>query len=158
MKLSIDFTNVSDGGKFNVPVGEYVAKIKSVTQESGQSGYDYLKWTLIIASGGAKGNEITHITTLKPDGLFALRNFLTACGVNVPNTVVNIDPAKLINKPVGIVVGEREYNGKMYPKVNNVKPANEVNLPTSKPTPVEDDEDDVLSPSVSAVGLDELDD
>jgi hypothetical protein len=142
-KVSVDFSNVSEGGKFTVPVGEYVAKIKSCTKEHGQSGFDYLKWTLIIASGGCKGNEITHNTTLKPEGLFALRDFLTACGLVIPKSVINFDPDKMIGKSLGIIVGEREYNGNIYPQIKKVKLASEVNLGTAS-TPVAKDDDDLL--------------
>ncbi len=121
---TIDFSGVSDGG--TIEPGKYVAKVKNITKEDGKSGYPYLKWELVIASGSAKGLHINHITTLKPEGLFNLRNTLIACGLNVPKSVVKLDPKKIIGKQLGIEVKLREYDGKEYPNVVKTMTVEEV--------------------------------
>ena len=127
-KLSVDFTNVAEGGgNFDIAPGRYIAKVVDVKLEGpGQSGFKYLKWELSIAEGVHKNARINHITTLKPEGLFSLRDTLTACGLNIPKGPVSFDPAKLTGKTLGIDVGIREYDGKEYPNVKGVyNPAEE---------------------------------
>ena len=104
MALTVDFSKVSDG----VEVGTYVAKVKKITKEEGKKA-PYLKWELIITNGRSKGLGINHITTLKPDALFGLRDTLKALGIEVPKAAVKLDFKKLVGKPLGIEVGMREY-------------------------------------------------
>lgn len=117
-KIKIDFTGVSEGGGYDVSVGKHEAKVQSISQEDGASGYPYLKWMLVITSGKDKGKLISHITTLKPEGLFNLRNTLLACGLDIPKSAVSFDPDKLKGKTLGIeVVITKGKDGADYPNV-----------------------------------------
>lgn len=121
-KMRVDFTGVEDGGgNFDIQPGKYLAKVKEVTVEGpGKSGYKYLKWNLVIAEGVHKGAHINHITTLKPEGLFSLRNTMMACGLNIPKGPVNFDPANLAGKTLGIEVFIKETDDGDYANVKNV--------------------------------------
>lgn len=140
MKLNLDFSTVSDD-KATVPQGKYVAKVESITQEDGKSGYAYLKWELKIVKGTAKGLHVNHITSLKPSAMFNLRNTLTACGVNVPKSAVSLDTRKLIGKTLGIEVEDREYEGNVYPNVKKTFPADEYSADVAMASTVEDDDE-----------------
>lgn len=131
MTFTVDFSSVSDE-KGKVTPGVYVAKVKEITKEQGASGYPYLKWNLLICSGKAKGLHINHITTLKPAGLFNLRNTLIACGLNVPKSVVKVDPNQLKGRTLGIKVEMRKINdGNEYPNVVKTMPASDVSADES---------------------------
>ncbi len=142
----IDFTGVSDSPE--IAPGKYLAKVKAITQQKKEGGeYPYLKWELVILTEPAKGLYINHITTLKPDGLFGLRNTLIALGLKVPKSAVNIDPSKLIGKQLCIETIMREYEGNEYPNVKKVFPTSEYNKIESITPTTEvsyDDEDDIM--------------
>jgi hypothetical protein len=106
-KINIDFTNVEDG--FSLPSeGEKICKVKAITLEEGTKA-KYLKWQLIIGTGPDKGSSIFHNTTLSPAGLFNLRNTLTALGVAVPKSIMQINTDAYIGKIIGVTVSHREY-------------------------------------------------
>lgn len=143
-KMKVDFTGVSDGGAdFDIQPGRYHVKVMEVTLEGpGESGYKYLKWVLSITEGVHKSARINHITTLKPDGLFNLRNTLQACGLDIPKSAVSFDPDKLVGKTLGIVVAMREDRknpGNAYPNVKSV-----FSLADEEEGDDEDDDADVI--------------
>lgn len=110
--VKVDFSNVSEGGGFRVPAGEYIVKVKNVEQKVGQdSGKPYLNWELEIISGdkSAKGKTLYYKTSLQPQALFNLRNVLIALGVDVPKKAMNIDLAKLKGKIMGVIVDDDEF-------------------------------------------------
>lgn len=124
-KMKVDFTGVSDGGgaDFDIKPGKYHVEVIEVTVEGpGTSGYKYLKWVLSITEGVHKKARINHITTLKPEGLFNLRNTLMACGLTIPKSAISFDPDKLVGKEFGIEVVMRadKKTGDEYPNVKNV--------------------------------------
>ena len=118
--IKVDFSNVSEGGSFRIPAGEYVAKVKKVEKRvSESSGKPYLNWELEIISGdkNVKGKVIYHVTSLQPQALFNLRNVLIALGIDVPKKSINLDLSKLKGKVLGIVVEDDEYRGEDGRKV-----------------------------------------
>lgn len=145
-KWKLDFSGVEDKG-FDIDPGKYLAKVKSIEKKSG-SEYPYLEWKLVITTGSAKGSMITHRTTLKPSGLFNLRNTLIALGLEVPKSAIALDPSKLIGKQLCIEVVNEPYEGKDYPKVKKTLPVSayetkEVST-ASVSVAVTDDDDDVM--------------
>ena len=116
---NVDFTGTTDS--VDILPGEYIAQVRNIEKKEG-TNYPYLLFELTILSGAAKGLSINHICTLKPKGLFNLRNTLIACGLNVPKAAVRVDPKQIIGRKLGIVVGTREYEGKPYPQVKKTKP------------------------------------
>ena len=116
-KIKVDFSGVTDSN-FDVVPGKYNAKVREITQDKGKSGYPYLRWKLVILNGASKGSYIDHITTLKPEGLFNLRNTLIACGLDVPKSAVSFDPAALKGKVFGIEVIQPEDSD--YPQIKKV--------------------------------------
>lgn len=139
---NIDFSNVKDF--IPVQAGLYQAKVKSITKKEGQSGYPYLLWELVIASGKCKGAVIRHYTTLKPEGLFNLRNTLQACGFKIPKAAVQINPKKIIGKDLGIEVylrKDKDDPEKEYPTVKRTMTVDQLKeeLFSEKDVPVEDD-------------------
>lgn len=140
-KMKVDFTGVSDGGaNFDIQPGKYHVKVVEITKEQGKE-YPYLKWSLSITEGVHKAARINHITTLKPEGLFNLRNTLIACGLNIPKSAISFDPDKLVGKEFGIDVAMRKdkTTGDEYPNVKSV-----FSLEDDEEEPEEDDDDVVF--------------
>lgn len=141
-KFRVDFSGVSDS--MEVKNGKYKAKVKSITQEEGKD-YPYLKWTLVLLTGSAKGAEVSHITSMKPSALFNLRNTLIACGFNIPKSAVTFDPAKVIGKTLGVEITQREYEGREYPNVKKTFPAGDFEMETvDVKTTTDDGEEDMM--------------
>ena len=105
-KFQADFTNVSDGGR--LPAGEYVCKVTKCEVTQGQAAKN-LKWTLTVGLGEMKGSTMIHNTSLSVKALFKLREFMIACGQDVPKAVMAVDTDKLIGSVVGIKVIDGTY-------------------------------------------------
>lgn len=110
MKFKVDFTNVSEGGG-KLPAGSYVCKITKVEVKDGAKG-KYLNWELTVGTGPEKGGKIYHITSLTVKALFKLREFMIACGLDVPKKMTDIDTDKIIGRIVGIDVIDSTYRDK----------------------------------------------
>ena len=105
--LTVDFSHVDEGGA-RLPAGDYVVKVEKVELKEGQQ-YPFLRWTLVVITGEYKGKKILHITTLKPEALFGLRNMLIAIGVNVPKGKVTLKLKDYVGKVLGVYVEDGEF-------------------------------------------------
>jgi hypothetical protein len=102
MRFKADFTNVSDSGG-GLPVGNYICKITKAELKDGEKG-KYIKWELTVGVGDQKGQKIYHNTSLTVKALFKLRDFMSACGLKVPKSMVDVDTDEIVGKIVGISV------------------------------------------------------
>lgn len=150
--IKVDFSKVRD----SVVAGTYIAKVKSIKQETSSTGGQYLKWELVVLTGASKGLTVNHITSLKPEALFNLRNTLIACGYNIPKSAVNVDINKCIGKMLGIEVTMREYEGNEYPNVKKTMSVEKAKVAMGV-APVEADVVDDSEPATTedVGGLDE---
>jgi len=112
--ITVDFTNVTEGGVTRIPAGDYVFKVVKVEQKKSnkEGAFPYLNWKLLGVNREAKNTTMYEITTLKPEGLFNLFNFLVALGINVPKKKVQIPLDKCIGKYIGATVDDEEYQAK----------------------------------------------
>lgn len=117
-KFNVDMTNVEDGFTL-VPEGDYVCKVAKITVEDGTKA-KYLKWELLIGLGEFKGQKLYNNTSLAPQALFALRNSMIACGIEVPKSTVQVDTDKLIGKVVGVSVIHKKVDGKDRANVSEI--------------------------------------
>ena len=127
-KMTLDFSGVEDKefGDYITEPGTYVVKVTSVEKVTPEDSmkYPYLKWGLeVVSSGSQEGNTVNHNTSLKPESLFSLRNFLIALGLKVPNSSVSLDMDKLKGKTCSVEVNMRPYNDKLYANVKKVMAA-----------------------------------
>jgi len=106
MKFKADFTNVSEGGF--LPEGEYVCKVTKAELKQGNAA-KYINWELTVGVGDQKGSKTYYITSLSVKALFKLREFMIACGLDVPKAVVDIDTDKILGRVVGIKVVPGTY-------------------------------------------------
>lgn len=159
-KLKVDFGGVDKeirrgGGAPHIPEGDYLAKIiDSEVRESEKSGSRYLSWKLTVAQGEFKGKTLYHITSLKPEALWNLRNFIhAATGKNVAGKALNVDTSALEGKVIAVTVEDDEYEGKVRSRIVDTRPKDELEADSDEEeTEEEDEEEEVLE----EVDLDEL--
>lgn len=157
-KLKVDFSGVDPdirrgGGTAHIPEGDYLAKIvDSEMRESEKSGSRYLSWKLAVSNGEFKGKTLYHITSLKPDALWNLRNFIhAATGKNVAGKALNVDTTALEGKVIAVTVEDDEYEGKVRSRIVDTRPKDELDLEAT-----EEEDEDEEEEELEEVDLDEL--
>lgn len=119
--LSVDFSGVEDKRQATrVPPGDYITKIKDyeLRHKKDDESRTYLNWELEITQPAQfKGKTLYHITSLVPESLWNLRNFLQDLGVTVPKKAVDIPMDKLVGREIGVTVEDDEYDNKIRSKV-----------------------------------------
>jgi hypothetical protein len=159
-KIKLDFSNVKDGfTKVNKP-GTYTVKITKVEAKKGKnSGKPYLNWELQILEGEFKDSKLWYKTSLQPQALFNLRDFLTAAGIDVPKKVVSIDLDSVIGRVVAAKVKEEEYKGEVKYNVNEVVEASANKAKTDDElldmaADLADEDDDLIDDEIDLDGID----
>ena len=122
--MKIDFSGtekeIRRGGKAaHIPEGDYLFKVvKHETRKNKAGTGRYFSWQMQCVSKKYKGKTIYHITSLKPDALWNLRNLIHAClGRNVAGKVVNFDPTSLYGKIFAGTTEDDEYENEETHKV-----------------------------------------
>lgn len=164
--ISVDMTDVESAGR--VADGTYLAKVGEVEEKEGNdSGQPYLNWKLKIGT-----STVYDVTSLQPQALWKLRNYLEALGMEVPTSSLDIDLDDLVDGELGVVIENEQFKGKDRPRVVDVLPAGEVDgggaeeapakptkggkkTPTAAAPEVEAEPEEEAEPE--ADGLDELD-
>lgn len=114
----------SAGSKYITDPGEYLVKVTKVEKRDG-ANYPLYAWTLEVVSGPHAGKTITYKTTLAPQALFILRNFLEALGIPIPQSAFRIPLEKLMGRRCIIVCEEvprKDDPTETYISVKKVKP------------------------------------
>lgn len=89
------------------PEGEYLCEIKAVDlQRSQMSKWSYLRWTLVPLG---HVEPLFYITSLKPEALWALADFIEAVGGKRPWGHMRIEPDKYIGHMVNCQVTVQSY-------------------------------------------------
>jgi hypothetical protein len=161
-KLKVDFSGVDTdirrgGGAVHVPEDDYLAKIvSSEVRESEKSGSRYISWKLAIHNGDFKGKTLYHITSLKPDALWNLRNLIhAATGKNVAGKALNVDTSIIEGKIIAITVEDDEYEGKIRSRVVDTRPKDELDLEKDEEEEEEEEEEETEE-ELEDVDLEEL--
>lgn len=113
-KINVDMSHVDDS---SIPAGDYICIVKAIEVKQGDKG-QYLKWELQIGTGEQKGKKLFTNTSLAPKALFRLRDMLSALGISVPKSTIQIDTDKYIKRILGVTVKLKDYEGR---KVADVK-------------------------------------
>lgn len=112
-KRTVDFSNVKDAGNFNtkrIPDGDYRATITKVEDAEAKDGVFQYLFTIKLD----KYSQLAYpyYCKLQENQLWKLRNLLIAAGINVPKKRIQVDPARLIGKAIGVTMEDDEYDGK----------------------------------------------
>lgn len=111
--IKVDFTGVTtEGGGRLLPEEQFKFEVKDVEQEVGaDSGEPYLKMTFEVVDGEFEGTKAWDNMTLQPQGLWKLRGFMEAAGLETVDGEMDIDPDELIGLVVlGNVIHEKYKN------------------------------------------------
>ena len=125
--LSVDFSQVEDrreGGKAaHVPEGDYLLRVDGCEkrQNKAKDG-EYLAWKMGIAKPEKYKTKgfIYHNTSLKPEALWNLRNFLEDLGLKIEKKTLNIPIAKIVanHMLIGATLQDGEpYNDKVKSEI-----------------------------------------
>jgi hypothetical protein len=120
--VEVDFTGVevSGGGGFHIPEGEYGMKVDSVNKGVSSNDNDQLEWIFKGTEGKAKGKTFYFYTPLIEQALWKLRQTLEALGVEVPDSAMDIDLDELEGLECTGEVIDDEYKGKTRSKLDKI--------------------------------------
>lgn len=138
---TLDFSNVKDSSGINpkhVEDGEYLAKCIEVRDDPAKDGEAMWLFVFKLVDGGA--GTYPYYCKLVDNQLWKLRNLFIAAGVDLPKRAVKIDPNKILNKEVGLLLETEEYEGKEKSVIDGIIPKTE--LAEYAGTEVEDDDDE----------------
>src|SRR5215471_12867938 len=90
----------SGGRAAHLPEGDFLFRVMShEVRKSERSGSKYISWTMQCVTPKYKGKTIYHITSLKLDALWNLRNLIYACtGKNIAGKIADFRPKTLYGK------------------------------------------------------------
>lgn len=119
----LDFTDVKDQGQFNrrrKPSGEYRAKIVAVDDHESKEGNDNFVFTVMI--DGDRRASYPYYCGLQVKQLWKLRNLFVATGLRAPGGKAKIDPNKLTNRTLGVLLDDDEYEGRLNSVIADIFP------------------------------------
>lgn len=138
-KISIDFSDVKTptySSAHQAP-GVYNAEIADVELTKTKSDSTDM---LVFAIKAGVG-RYPYYCKLVPNQLWKLRELIEASGTQVPNKVVQIDPAKFVGKKINAELEDDTFNGKLRSRVARVAPFSEV-APKAPETAQDSGDDD----------------
>lgn len=143
-KMTLDFTNVKDGGQFNkkrLPEGDYRAKITKVGDAKAKKTGDPM-WLFTIEVR-YKGQTATYpyYCQVAENMLWKIRALFAAAGIVIPKKRVAIDPNRIVGREVGVTLEDTEYNDKLQSQIAFIIPLSEV-VGDEQSEEVEEDEED----------------
>lgn len=123
--ISVNFSDTES--QASLPEGDFLFEVDDVEQKTSEnSGNDYLSITFKVGEGEFKGKKVWHNCSLQPQALFNLRGVLEALGFEVPQGVMELDPADMIGETCGGTVQLEVYEGKKRPRIVEFFPAEEL--------------------------------
>lgn len=141
----VDFTNVREGGatfnKKRVPAGDYLAKVTKVQDAPAKDLVHQWLYTVELQQVHTD-RKFPYYCKLQDNQLWKLRNLFLAAGITVPKKKVKVDPAKIVNKLVGVTLEDDEYDGKLQSNIAAVFPASELEDTEADDTDEDTEEED----------------
>lgn len=141
-----------EGGKFLSNPGEYVVKAISAESNEDDEGRTYIKWTFEVTKGKGKGATISTNTYITPKALWKLRELLECMGMEIGNSIQDLDLDEAIEEGSEFVIeveeGNERADGKGYymqvsdfMALEDYEEASEVTETKEEDEDVEDDEE-----------------
>lgn len=141
-KTKVDFTDAGDRGPWNQKhqeEGDYLFKIVAVLDSPTKENNEP-QWIFAFQDVENKSYVYPFRCKLDKKNAWKIRNVFEACGVKVPQKMMNVDPQKVVGKLIGGTLEDDEYNGKVKSVVGNVFSAKEFG---DEAKDADDDEADV---------------
>lgn len=137
---TLDFSNVKEGSGISAKHkedGEYLATITEVRDDPAKDGE--AMWLFIVRLDSDRTATYGYYCKLVDNQLWKLRNLFIAAGVDVPKKAAKLDPNRLVNKQVGVILETEEYNERERSTIGGVIPKDEL---AEYAGPDEDDDED----------------
>jgi hypothetical protein len=165
--LSVDFSQVEErregGGKAaHVPEGDYLLKVlgSELRSKKDDETSKYLSWRLGIVKPEKYTNAgvIYFVTSLKPEALWNLRNFLEDLGLTVPKSIAKVPIKQIVDKHLvfGATLEDDEYNNKVKSVVAaTFKKSEYEDTGTAEDSDDDDEEEETANPTADTSDDDE---
>lgn len=140
---TLDFSNVKESSGINpkhLDEGEYLGKVIEVRDDPAKDGE--AMWNFIIQLEDHKTATYPYYVKLVENQLWKLRNLFVAAGVDIPKKAVKIDPNRVVNKTICVVLEDDEYDGKTKSVISALMPKEEFEGYEGDTSPADDDEDE----------------
>lgn len=140
---TLDFSNVKESSGINPKHkedGEYAGTVIEVRDDPAKDGE--AMWLFIVKLDDDKTATYPFYCKLVDNQLWKLRNLFLAAGVPIPKKAVKVDPNKVINKPVGVILEGEEYEGKMKSVISGLIPVSELSDYDGAATEADEDDED----------------
>lgn len=140
---TLDFSNVKESSGINpkhLDEGEYLGKVIEVRDDPAKDGE--AMWNFIIQLEDHKTATYPYYVKLVENQLWKLRNLFVAAGVDIPKKAVKIDPNRVVNKTICVVLEDDEYEGKTKSVISALMPKEEFEGYEGDTSPADDDEDE----------------
>lgn len=105
-----------EGMKFLKDPGEYVVKVTNAILDEDDEGKQFINWTFEVVEGKKKGSGITTKTYITPKALWKLRELLECMGIEIGNSVQDLDLDSIVEEGEKFVIEVEE--GKERPDGN----------------------------------------
>lgn len=129
----LDFSNVKESSGINpkrMEQGDYLAKATAVT-ETLKDGIPM--WCFIFTLNDFKTATYPYYCKLQSNQLWKVNNLYGAAGLPISKKKgVTVNPLDVLNVPVGITLGDDEYEGKEKSVIEAIFPASEL-MPEEPP-------------------------
>ena len=137
----VDFSGVQAGGRRRIPSGDYPFKIVEISEDEGDAG---TYWTVVseVMTGKHKGFKDYNNYSFSSKALWKLRQLLEACGIDVPESSMNLNPRDVIGLTSGGSVEDDTYKGKTRSKVMDVFSIDELEESDDDDEDEDDDDED----------------
>jgi hypothetical protein len=125
----VDLTGVSEGGNFRPkrrPEGDYKAKIVKADDHQPKDSAKPKGWVLTIQVDGDARSTYPYYLSPEKKQAWKIGSICRAVGLKVPAGRMKFDPNKLVNRSLGIELGDDEYNDRVKSAIQDVFPVSEI--------------------------------
>lgn len=140
-RTKVDFSDAGDRGPFNPryqEAGDYLFKIVAVLDSPTKETKEP-QWIFALQDVENKSAVYPYRCKLDKQNAWKIRNVFEACGISVPQKLMNVDPQKVTGKLIGATLEDNEWKGKVRSQIGDVFSAKEFDAKDSD----EDEDEDV---------------
>jgi len=142
-KRTVDFTGIGNGNFELLPKGKYNVQVVDVTAKTSSNGNDMDNVKMKVIEGEHAGRYIFSNLVWTEKALFRVRQYLEACGVEVPEGAMDVDMEETIGCELTVDIGHRDYKDKNGDDKTSEDVKKFLPLEESNGIDLDDDEDDL---------------
>lgn len=115
--------NLSEAVEYDaLPAGAYHVAVTNVEyKEAASEGkFPGINWEMTVQGGPHASRKVWNFTTLKPEGLFKLKEMLRALGEKDVDSDMDLELGQYLNKDLNVALEQTTYNGRLINSVESV--------------------------------------